>query len=57
MELVLYGVTYDICLVYLDDILVMSRTFEEHCARLAAVFDRLEKHTLKLKSAKCHLFQ
>jgi len=44
MELVLSGLTYDVCLVYLDDILVMSRTFEEHCARLAAAFDRLEKH-------------
>ena len=45
------------CLVYLDDILVMSRTLEEHCARLTAVFDRLEKHMLKLKAAKCYLFQ
>jgi len=36
MELVLSGLTY-------DDILVFSRTFEEHCARLAAVFGRLER--------------
>jgi len=57
MELVLSGLTYDICLVYLDDILVFSKTFEEHCDRLAAVFDRLERHTLKLKASKCHLFQ
>jgi len=57
MELMLSGLTYDVCLVYLDDILVMSRTFEEHCASLAAVFDRLEQHTLKLKATKCHLFQ
>ena len=57
MELVLSGLTYDVCLVYLDDILVMSHTFEEHCTRLAAVLDRLAKHTLKLKAANCHLFQ
>ena len=57
MELVLSGLTWDICLVYLDDILVFSRTFEEHCDRLAAVFERLEQYTLKLKSSKCHLFQ
>jgi len=31
MELVLSGLTYDICLVYLDDILVFPKTFEEHC--------------------------
>jgi len=42
MELVLAGLTYDICLIYLDDILIFSRTFEEHCQRLSQVFDRLE---------------
>jgi len=57
MELIMSGLTYDVCLVYLDDILVFSRSFEEHCERLAAVFDRLERHTLKLKASKCHLFQ
>ena len=57
MELVLSGLTYDVCLIYLDDILVFSRTFEGHCAWLAAVFDCLEQHMLKLKVSKCHLFQ
>jgi len=57
MELILSGLTYDIRLIYLDDILMFSRTFEDHCARLAAVFDRLERHTLKLNASKCHLFQ
>ena len=57
MELVLAGLTYDICLIYLDDILVFSRTFEEHCQRLTQVFDRLERQTLRLKASKCHLFQ
>jgi len=57
MELILAGLTYETCLFYLDDILVFSRTFDEHCARLGAVLDRLDKHTLKLKPSKCHLFQ
>ena len=57
MELVLAGLTYDICLIYLDDILIFSRTFEEHCQRLSQVFDRLERQTLRLKASKCHLFQ
>ena len=57
MELVLSGLSYEVCLIYLDDILVFSRTFEEHIDHLAAVFSRLEQHTLKLKASKCHLFQ
>jgi len=57
MELVMSGLIYKVCLVYLDDILVFLRTFEEHCDRLAAIFDRLERYTLKLKPTKCHLFQ
>jgi len=31
MELVMSGLTYNICLVYLDDIVVFSKTFEDHC--------------------------
>lgn len=57
MELIMSGLTYDICLVYLDDILVFLKSFEEHCNRLATISDRLEQHTLKLKTTKCHLFQ
>ena len=57
MELVLSGLSYEVCQIYLDDILVFSRTFGEHIDRLAAVFSRLEKHTRKLKASKCHLFQ
>ena len=43
MELVMSGLTYDVCLVYLDDILVFSKTFDEHLDRLATVFDRLDR--------------
>ena len=31
------------CLVYLDDILIISHTFEEHIQLLAEVFERLRK--------------
>jgi len=57
MELVMSGLTYDVCLVYLDDILVFSKTFDEHLERLATVFDRLNRYLLKLKPSKCSLFQ
>jgi len=52
MELVMSGLTYDVCLVYLDDILVFSKTFDEHLDRLVTVFDRLDRYSLKLKPSK-----
>ena len=45
------------CLIYLDDIVVFSRTFEEHVERLSLVFERLAEAGLKLSPAKCRLFQ
>ena len=45
------------CLIYLDDIIIFSTTFEEHLERLQAVFARLQDHNLKLKPVKCNLFR
>ena len=42
-------------MLYLDDILVLGRTLEEHLQNLAQVFDRLRKAGLRLKPTKCHL--
>ena len=53
MDVVLRGLTLDSCLVYLDDVLVHSRTFEEHLCRLRAVFERLRTAGLKLRTEKC----
>ena len=43
--------------MFLDDIVMMSRTFEQHLKRLRAVFCRLRTANLKLKPSKCKLFQ
>ena len=48
MECVLAGLSGDHCLVYLDDIIVFSKTFEEHLKRLRSVLDRLRTVGLKL---------
>ena len=45
------------CLIYLDDIIIFSSTFEEHLERLQAVFKNRERHNLKLKPSKCEFFK
>ncbi len=42
--------------IYLDDILIFSRTEEEHKRILDEVFRRLAKHKLFVKETKCALF-
>ena len=48
MKLVLKGLHWKICLIYLDDVIAMGRTFEEEFERLKEVFERLAKAGLKL---------
>ena len=43
--------------MYLDDIMVYSKTFDEHLDRLQEVFGRLGEAGLKLKPNKCQLFR
>ena len=44
-------------LLYLDDVIVFSKTPEEHLLRLQAVFEKLNQVGLKLKPSKCELFR
>ena len=43
--------------VYLDDLLVYSRTKEEHYKHLRDVFALLRKHSLRIKTSKCEFFK
>ena len=44
-------------LVFIDDILVYSKTLEEHKEHVRAVFVLLEQHQLKVKRSKCTFAQ
>ncbi|GBM73447.1 Transposon Ty3-G Gag-Pol polyprotein [Araneus ventricosus] len=57
METVLRGLSSEACLVYLDDIIIVGRTFEAHLNNLRKVFQRLQKANLKLSPKKCRFFQ
>ena len=53
MDLVLDEHKYDFTLVYLDDIIVYSDTFENHLKHLDCVFNKIHKAGLTLKINKC----
>ena len=57
MERVLNQLQWQICLCYLDDILIFGQTVAQHLERLRKVFQRLREAKLKLKPKKCHFFQ
>ena len=57
MDLVLAGIQWSKCLVYLDDIIVQGRSFEEHLQHLVLVLQQLREASLHLKPAKCVLFR
>ena len=45
------------CLLYLDDIVIFSKTYEEHLVRLEAVFQKLKEAGLKLSPSKCQFLR
>ena len=57
MDRVLQGLRRQICLVYLDDIIVYSTSSEEHVQRLELILGRIAAAGLKLQPKKCELFQ
>ena len=54
MECALAGLTPSESLIYLDDIVVFSATFEDHLQHLRHIFIRLQKAAFQLKPSKCH---
>lgn len=53
MNAVLAGLQWQCCLVYVDDIIIYSATFDDHIRDLRAVFDRIRAASLRLKGKKC----
>ena len=39
--------------LFMDDICIISKTFEDHLVNLQGVFDALRQHRLRIKAKKC----
>ncbi|CAG2227664.1 unnamed protein product [Mytilus edulis] len=57
IELILTGLTWKICLAYIDDVIVLGKDFEDHLVNLRTVLERFRENNLKLKPQKCKFFQ
>jgi hypothetical protein len=44
------------CLVYIDDIIIYLKTYEDHIHHLGQVLEAMEKLGITLSPVKCHLF-
>ena len=57
MEHCLWDYRDKFAILYLDDLLIFSNTFEEHLNHIKLVLEQLKNHEIKIKSSKCNLFK
>lgn len=57
MEECLGELNMKICVIYLDDLIIFSNSFEQHLERLDMVLSRLQQCNLKLSAEKCYFLQ
>jgi hypothetical protein len=53
MELLMRGYNYKFLMIYIDDILCHSGTFEDHLKHQGLIFERIKSAGLTLKPTKC----
>lgn len=57
METTLADIRDEICVPYLDDIIVFSASFDDRVRHLRLVLERLKENGVKLKPKKCTIFK
>ena len=56
MDILLSPFRWKSCLVYLDDIIIFGKSWEEHIVHVDEILSVLEKAGVKLKLRKCEIF-
>ena len=54
MMTVLAGLLYNSCMVYLDDVAIFAKNFDDHLRAIDEVFRRLDDADLRMKLEKCY---
>ena len=57
MESCLGDLHLNCCIIYLDNVIIFSKTPEEHIQQIEAVFKKISDAGLKLKPSKCEFFK
>jgi hypothetical protein len=57
MDCLMANLQYETMIVYLDDLIIFGRNYDEHFKRLTEVLRRLKNANLKLSSKKCHFLK
>ena len=56
MVLYFAGLSYEMALVYLDDVLAFGNSFDEHLKRLELLFQLLAEKRFRIIGSKCTFF-
>ena len=57
VQLLLRGMTWNQILAYLDDVIILGKSFDDHLANIRKVLERFRESNMKLKPKKCAFFQ
>ena len=57
MQMVLAGLLLEVCMCYLDDVIIFSNSVWDHLYDISQIFTRLQNAKLTLKPNKCEFFQ
>lgn len=57
MNMILNKENYSRCLVYLDDVLIFSKSFDKHLEDIEVIFGKIRESGVKLSPKKCFFFK
>ena len=57
MEMMLSGLLWKKCIIYIDDIIIFGKTFEEHLQNIIEVLERMRRFNVFAKPSKCQFCQ